>query len=325
MQWASPAARWSRMLQPIILALCAVLGLADGTTREWQVDGVTRTAIVHAPATKPEGGAPVIFVFHGHGGNSRNVERGFALHTLWPEAVVVYPQGLAAKTKLDPEGKQPGWQLSLTDGQDRDLKFFDAMLDSLKKEGWVDPARVYVTGHSNGGAFTYLLSGVRNDVFAAAAPSAGGTGQPSQLKPIPMLILGGRKDKIVPFEGQERMMRFMRRLNKCAEAGTEWAPGATQYASEIGAPVVTFIHDGGHEFSKDGPALMVKFFKEHTRKAAAPAGSAPATKTPAPPETKPGSKPGATPDTKPSTKPDSKPDSKPDTKPAAKPAPAGTP
>lgn len=305
------------MLQPLILALCAVFGLADGTTREWLVDGVTRTAIVHAPAAKPEGGAPVIFVFHGHGGNSRNVERGFALHTLWPEAVVVYPQGLPAKTSKDPEGALPGWQLSTRSGEDRDLKFFDAMLESLKKEGWVDPKRVYVTGHSNGGAFTYLLSGVRNDVLAAAAPSAGGTGQLGQLKPIPMLILGGSKDKIVPFEGQERMMRFMRRLNKCADAGTEWAPGATQYASEIGAPVVTFIYDGGHEFTTDGPALIVKFFKEHARKAAAPAGSAPATKTTSPPE----AKPGATPGTKPSTTPDTKPE----TKPAGKPAPAGTP
>jgi hypothetical protein len=61
------------------------------------------------------------------------------------------------------------------------------------------------------------------------------------------------------------MMKFMRGINKCAAEGTTWAPGCTVYASEIGAPFVEFIHDGGHEFSRQSPALIVKFFKEHTK------------------------------------------------------------
>lgn len=260
----------------IILLLCALLGFTgEPSNREWTVDGVTRTAIVHAPATKPEGGAPIVFVFHGHGGSARNVERGFALHTLWPEAVIVYPQGLKAKTRLDPEGKRAGWQLGLGDGEDRDLKFFDAMLASLRAEGWVDNRRVYVTGHSNGGAFTYLLAGVRRDQLAAVAPSAAATGQLAELKPIPTLHFAGRKDKIVSFAMQERMMKLMRALNQCAADGTEWAPSCTSYASAVNAPFIAFINDGGHEFAREAPALMVKFFKEHARPAPADAKPAP--------------------------------------------------
>ena len=52
------------------------------------------------------------------------------------------------------------------DQGDRDLKFFDEVLSTLKKEYKVDANRVYATGHSNGGAFTYLLWGERGDVFA---------------------------------------------------------------------------------------------------------------------------------------------------------------
>ncbi len=55
---------------------------------------------------------------------------------------------------------------------DRDLKFFDAMLDSMEKEYRVDPGRVYAAGHSNGGQFTYLLWQMRSDKIAAVETAA---------------------------------------------------------------------------------------------------------------------------------------------------------
>ena len=72
----------------------------------------------------------------------------------------------------DSVGRGAGSQASAGAQEDRDLKFFDAMLADLIKEGRVDERRVYATGHSNGGAFTYLLWAERGDVFAAFAPSA---------------------------------------------------------------------------------------------------------------------------------------------------------
>jgi polyhydroxybutyrate depolymerase len=64
------------------------------------------------------------------------------------------------------------WQKTFGDQNDRDLKFFDAVLATLKKDCRIDEKRVYATGHSNGGAFTYLLWAARGDVFAAVAPCA---------------------------------------------------------------------------------------------------------------------------------------------------------
>lgn len=32
------------------------------------------------------------------------------IQTLWPEAIVVYPQGLNSPGPVDPPGNKPGWQ-----------------------------------------------------------------------------------------------------------------------------------------------------------------------------------------------------------------------
>ncbi len=234
--------------------------------REWTVDGVTREALVSAPAGSAA--APLVFVFHGHGGTMQNAARSFHVHELWPEAIVVYPQGLNTPGKLtDPEGKKPGWQSAPGAMEDRDLKFFDTMLSSLRKDLRVDDRRIYSTGHSNGGGFTYLLWATRGEQFAAVAPSAAAAPQVmTMLKPKPVLHLAGSADPLVKFEWQKLTMDKVRQLNGCAAEGEAWAPLATLYGSQSGNPVVTFIHPGGHQFVREAPALIVRFFKEHMKK-----------------------------------------------------------
>src|SRR5262249_39473827 len=193
--------------------------------------------------------------------------RTWRYHELWPEAIVVYPQGLNTPGRLtDPEGLKPGWQHSAGVQGDRDLKFFDAMLASLRADYKVDNRRVYSTGHSNGGGFTYLLWAERGDQFAAMAPAAAAAAQSlPRLKPKPVWHLAGRKDPLVKFEWQEQTIMALRKLNGCGP-GSENGNGTTVYPSKIGAPVVTFIHDGGHEFpaAKACP-LIVEFFKQYAK------------------------------------------------------------
>ena len=90
----------------------------------------------------------------------------------WPEAVVVYPQGLPTRSARDPEGDRAGWQNRVGEFGDRDIKFVDAIAESLRNEGWVDDARVFATGHSNGGGFTYALWNARPGMLTAVAPVA---------------------------------------------------------------------------------------------------------------------------------------------------------
>lgn len=237
---------------------------------EFTVDGVMREALIHPPAgTNP---APVVFVFHGHGGNMRQAARSFALERHWPEAIVVYPQGLNTPGQLtDPEGKRPGWQAGPGQQGDRDLKFFDAMLTRLKTDYPVDGKRIYATGHSNGGGFTYLLWAERGDVFAAMAPSAAVARYVNRLKPKPALHLAGKQDALVKFSWQQTMITALRKQNGCADTGESWADVCTRYPSTTGTPLVTFIHPGGHQFPKNAPVLIVKFFNEHPRHTRTPA------------------------------------------------------
>lgn len=244
-------------------------------TRTWMVDGLERQALIYLPQQETPGGAPVVFGFHGHGGNARNAARTFALHTHWPEAIVVYMQGLPTPGRLtDPEGKRNGWQHGADDQGGRDLKFFDAVFASLKQDYRIDENRVYATGHSNGGGFTYLLWSQRPDLFAAMAPSAAGARYVATLKPKPAMHIAGQNDLLVLYAWQSAAMDAIRKINGCAETGQPWAEGCTQYPSAAGTPFVAFIHQGGHKYPAEAPALIVKFFREHSRPLT-PAGETP--------------------------------------------------
>ena len=250
------------------LALLTPLSLLragdDLVRREWVVDGVRREALLHVPADATRRPVPVVFVFHGHGGSMRQASTSYPVHTLWPEAIVVYPQGLPTAGRLtDRSGREPGWQAGPGDDGDRDLEFFDAMLASLRADDRIDPKRIYAMGHSNGGGFTYLLWAKRRDVFAAFGPSAAIAGRDyGPLRPAPVIQIAGEHDELVRFAWQQRMIETLRRINECGE-GRPAGPGLTLYDSKIGAPVMTYIHPGTHRYPPEATALIVAFFQAH--------------------------------------------------------------
>jgi polyhydroxybutyrate depolymerase len=249
------------------LALLGVARAADGPQRrEWTVGGVAREGLVYVPAAARAKAAPVVFAFHGHGGSMQNAARSFAYHTLWPEAVVVYLQGLNTPGRLtDSEGKKPGWQHGVADQGGRDLKFFDAVLADLRRELKIDDKRIYATGHSNGGGFTYLLWATRGDTFAAVAPSGAAANALTQkLKPKPAMHIAGEKDPLVKFEWQEQTIGAVLRLNECG-AGQPWEHGGKWHDSKVRAPTVIWTHAGGHEFPAAARPAILKFFQSQVR------------------------------------------------------------
>ncbi len=237
---------------------------ADPEPRKWRIDEVEREALIAAPDSASTKAAPLVFVFHGHGGTMRNAARSFRIHDEWPDAIVVYMQGLKTPGQItDPQGLRSGWQMGPGDQGDRDLKFFDQVLESMKKEFKVDDKRIYSTGHSNGGSFTYILWNERPNIFAAFAPSgAAALKLRGTLKPKPMLHMAGENDPLVKYAWQKMMIESVKQMNKCGE-GKPWEKSCTEFPSTIDSPVATFITAGGHEFPKEAPALIVKFFKQH--------------------------------------------------------------
>ena len=231
-----------------------------------QVDKIDRDALVFFPPTSNTS-APVVFVFPGPGGTAQGAAKSFAIQKHWPTAIVVYMQGLNTPGKLtDPEGKKTGWQHKLGEQNDRDLKFFDALLSHLRKEFKIDDNKIYCTGHSNGGGFTFTLWQTRGDVFAAVAPCASFAVKFDAM-PKPCIHFAGENDALVKIEWQQKTIDRVKEINGCESAGKDWAKYCALYPSSKSAPLVVCIHPGTHQFPAFAPELMVKFFQSHTKPA----------------------------------------------------------
>lgn len=250
------------ILAGILTAIAVTATAAQPSRQTWVVDGTEREALVAMPE-KTENASPLVFVFHGHGGTMRNASRDFRIHEIWPEAAVVYMQGLPTPGQLtDPEGKRNGWNSNPDDSDNRDLKFFDVVLSSLADS--VDTDRVYATGHSNGGGFTYCLLVARGDRLAAAAPSGAASRFVRKMAPKPVLHIAGENDPLVKYAWKARTMQQVHRINRCAPQGEPWfstdSLAGTIYSSENSTPLAVLISNGGHRFPADAPEFIVRFF-----------------------------------------------------------------
>lgn len=233
-------------------------------TLELTVDGVQRTALVYVPQIAAGQTVPLVFVFHGHGSTAANAAEVFGINRRWPEAISVYPQGLNIPSITDAEGTRAGWQHNVGEVGDRDLHFFDMLLAKLKREHPVDAKRIYATGHSNGGGFTYLLWLARGDVFAAVAPCSAAPKFTAELKAKPAFLGAGKADPLIAYGRQQAEAETLRKVNGCAESGEPWEDGAgTEFASKGGTPLVTYFYEGGHAMNPQEAALAVKFFQEN--------------------------------------------------------------
>jgi predicted peptidase len=90
------------------------------------------------------------------------------------------------------------------------------VLGIVRKEFNTDPARIYLFGHSMGGAGTYHLAARHPDLWAGlavAAPAPSAT--PDQLdafRHVPILVLHGDEDRTVNVDGTRRWVAHMREL-----------------------------------------------------------------------------------------------------------------
>lgn len=258
------------MRRPLAVAiLCVAMCLATGAPAgaemmSWKVAGSKREALVIEP-TKPDpsGKAPVLFVFHGHGGDIEDAHLGMHFEKSWPEAIVVYMQGLPTNALSDPQGY--GWIYDKARDGERDIQFVDAVLATLRAKFAMDERRVYAAGFSNGAMFTYVLWGTRPQVFAAFAAVAGRIVPAVHLRePKPILHIAGRQDAQVAFQEQLKAIETARETNGATGGGSRCGQDCLFYASARGdTPVVTYIHPGGHVFPEVASGLIVEFLKPY--------------------------------------------------------------
>ena len=156
------------------------------TTKNYNINGTSRKAIIYEPTVKSDK-VPVVFVFHGHGGNANFVSRRIDIQNYYKDALVIFMQGLPGRKVpgIDPNGTMNGWQIFTDDLGGRDIKFFDDVLADIHKAYKIDDSRIYLIGHSNGARFVNVLWKTKGEkITAICSASAQGGEMISNAVPI---------------------------------------------------------------------------------------------------------------------------------------------
>lgn len=172
--------------------------------RTLTVDGRDRTYHLHVPASH-RSPAPLVFVFHGGGGQGSGIERtaGFDEIADREGFIVAYPDGIDRSWN---DGRTEAPLQGALRKQIDDLAFVRAMLTDIPTVAAIDAKRIFATGMSNGGIFSEYLAAKLSDKFAAIAPVAGGIADPfykefAPANPVSVLAINGTRDPLVPFNG----------------------------------------------------------------------------------------------------------------------------
>lgn len=258
---------WKVACSALLIALTTSASVAQQPTLEkWNVNGAERAALVFAPSATGATGAPLILAFHGHGGNMRGASTSMRFQNAWPEAVVVYMQGLPTRTKIDPRGERSGWEAEPgSAAHNRDADFVDAVVATMRQRFPVDDRRIYATGFSNGAFFSYALLAMRGSTLAAVAPVAGLIRSWQPAPPRPVIVIGGSRDLLVTPDSQKVSLARLLTVNQATGAGAPCGAGCTFFSSTAGTPVRSIVHPGGHVFPPFATEAIVTFFKSHRR------------------------------------------------------------
>lgn len=168
------------------------------------VNGVNRQYRLYVPqsydANSP---SPLILNFHGFTNNisTQYNQSDFAQLAEANQFIFVTPQGLG--------GFFSGWAINNSfGGNNDDLGFTDALIDKIKEDYVINDKRIYATGFSNGGFFSYRLACELSNRIAAVASVAGSmtrswitTNQCQPQHPTAVLQITGTNDNVISING----------------------------------------------------------------------------------------------------------------------------
>lgn len=140
---------------------------------------------------------PMITLLHGAGGDENSFFGGY--QGLWPKLAEERGYIIVAVN-----GRGPLSGYAKANGAEQDVLDVTAL---VQKNYSIDPARVYLAGHSMGASGTWSIGLGYRDRFAALAPIAGTRMSPqietalNSGRKIPLIIVSGAKDALVPVAG----------------------------------------------------------------------------------------------------------------------------
>jgi polyhydroxybutyrate depolymerase len=178
-----------------------------------KTDTYQRSARKHVPQSyTPQEPFPLVIVLHGAFSSGKQMEQFSKWSSLAEQEnfIVVYPEGIGLFGFLQ------HWNAGhccgrAADKQWDDIHFIESLINVMTATYSIDTSKIYMVGHSNGGMMTYRFATERPELISKTAVFAGTvwseTGKngdmsvPPAKGPVPMLIMHGTDDDVIPFHG----------------------------------------------------------------------------------------------------------------------------
>jgi polyhydroxybutyrate depolymerase len=212
-----------------------------------RVAGFRRSYLIHIPrGYDPAKPTPLVVALHGAYDTAKKTERETGLSELADREgfIALYPNGITLFGWLQHWNAGHCCGKAMKDGID-DLGFVAGVIEQAQAHLNVDPKRIYMVGYSNGGMLAYLFASEKPETLAAVAIIASAIGsKPSSSEPergilepkipVPMIIFHGREDKVIPYEGGQRIEKEGHYYTSVAESVHFWVRnnGCADHAKE---------------------------------------------------------------------------------------------
>jgi polyhydroxybutyrate depolymerase len=247
-------------------------GKQGNDSRVWDKEGAQY--IVHFPPDlDPNQPVPLVFVAHGFtmSGAVMQSITGFDKIADTDHFVVVYPDGDGGATpwNVGAGSCAPG---SVVDAPAADsFGYLDAMRASVEQDQCIDARRVFVTGFSMGGYFSYNVGCQRGNTFArAVGPHSGGT-YPGACPgaPVPIFMMHGDADTFIDYRlcGQAARDLWLERNHCSKEFDTKPAMGGScdwyKGCDPNGQTVFCSWNGVGHAWAPGAAPAVWSFFKQY--------------------------------------------------------------
>jgi polyhydroxybutyrate depolymerase len=242
--------------------------------------------------------APLIIALHGYTAEAPYAQSYFALGKVADEKriLTVYPSGSKDSNGYLFWNATPAccnFDASTVD----DEAYLLSIIDSVSKDHAVDPARVYIIGHSNGGFMAHRMACNQSDRIAAIVSLAGATySNTRSCKPtsaVSVLQIHGSKDAVISYTGgylfgnaypsARKTIDLWGKINECGKkpyrvlprldldrklAGTETTVLRYKGCKTRATSEMWTIHKGKHspELSDTFAQNIVNFLLSHPKK-----------------------------------------------------------
>ena len=212
--------------------LLSVLPISQSQAADVVYPGERPFTLVLPSNYQPSTPAPLIIGLHGYTAESPYAQNYFALGKVADEKgiLTVYPSGSKDTNGYLFWNATPACCNFDSNSVD-DEAYLLSIIDSVSKDHTVDPARIYIIGHSNGGFMAHRMACNQSDRIAAIVSLAGATySNPKSCNPtspVSVLQIHGSNDEVISYTGgylfssaypsARRTIDLWGKLNECGK------------------------------------------------------------------------------------------------------------